>query len=264
MKKSINLSIIVPVYNEEGYIGACLDSIAAQSQAPEEVIVVDNNSSDRTLSIVKKYPFVTLLHEEQQGQGYAQVKGFDLASGDVIGRIDADSILPHDWAENMRAAFQDKKIVAVTGAPEPYDIPFRRLGVAAFQIYHDYLTTWTAGTHLLYGSNCAFRQSLWSKVKSELRLDPSIWEDYDLGFVLSRYGKIAWRPDIKTGCSFRKFRDSFVDQMRYQFKPVRTFSYHVSWWRVGLQALVRFTIVLSLPFELLHKSLIKLRFIRPD
>jgi len=57
-----NISIIIPAYNEERYLGRCLDAIAAQSVRPYEVIVVDNNSSDDTAKVAQRYPFVTLLH----------------------------------------------------------------------------------------------------------------------------------------------------------------------------------------------------------
>ena len=56
-KNKLTLSIVIPVFNEQRYIKACLDSIAAQTVKPDEVIVVDNNSTDKTVQIAKKYKF---------------------------------------------------------------------------------------------------------------------------------------------------------------------------------------------------------------
>ena len=92
--KTLTLSIVIPAYNEENYLRACLDSIAAQTVMPDKVIVVDNNSTDKTVALARSYDFVTLVHERQQHQSFAQATGFNLASSDIIGRIDADSILP--------------------------------------------------------------------------------------------------------------------------------------------------------------------------
>src|SRR5260221_7568754 len=94
---NLRISIIIPAYNEEGHLPACLDAIAAQTLKPDEVIVVDNNSTDKTVEIAKKYPFVKLLNEKRQGLRYTRNTGLDAATGDVIGRIDTDSILSPKW-----------------------------------------------------------------------------------------------------------------------------------------------------------------------
>src|SRR6266404_9608138 len=105
LSKTLTLTIVIPAYNEQGYIKACLDSIKNQSEAPNEVIVVDNNSTDKTVEIARKYSFVKVIHEKRQHQVFAQAAGFNLAKGDIIGRIDADSVLPADWVRKIKAAF---------------------------------------------------------------------------------------------------------------------------------------------------------------
>src|SRR5437868_10767389 len=103
--KPLTLSIVIPAYNEENYLKACLDSVAKQSLKPDEVIVVDNNSTDRTVEIAKRYKFVKVLYEKRQHQVFAQATGFNAAKGEILGRIDADSILSPDWAKKIIAAF---------------------------------------------------------------------------------------------------------------------------------------------------------------
>ena len=60
-KKALTLSIVIPVYNEQDQIKGCLDAIKNQTIAPQEVIVVDNNSNDNSIAIAKKYAFVRII-----------------------------------------------------------------------------------------------------------------------------------------------------------------------------------------------------------
>src|SRR5690349_12508105 len=98
----IRVSIVIPAYNEEFHLRSCLQAIADQSQPVHEVIVVDNNSSDQTAKVAATYPFVKVIHEPRQGRVFARNAGFNAATGDVVGRIDADIILPVDWVAHVQ------------------------------------------------------------------------------------------------------------------------------------------------------------------
>lgn len=225
-QKTLTLSIVIPVCNEERYIGACLDSIAAQTQKPDEVIVVDNNSSDTTVQIVRKYRFVTILHEIRQHQSFAQKKGFDAAKGDILGRIDADTMLPKDWVVKVKEAFADEPgVVAITGGALPYDVKMHRFGRAVFRFY-SWLASGLGGARLLWGANSAIRAGAWHKVTGKVLLRDDIWEDQDLSFCLRPLGKIKLLDNIDVGTSFRALHHPFFHQARYQFRSVRTFYLH--------------------------------------
>ncbi|MBI2008954.1 glycosyltransferase [Candidatus Saccharibacteria bacterium] len=231
--KSLTLSIIIPAYDEEDYIGACLDSIVAQTVKPLEVIVVDNNSTDKTVQIAQRYPFAKVLHEKRQHQVFAQAAGFNAARGDILGRIDADSILPKEWVEKVTAAFvADQKLVAVTGGADPYDVPIRWAGSAIFHGYI-FLAGLIGGQRMLFGSNCAVTASAWRKIKNKVLMRPDIWEDYDMAFCLKPYGKIGYIPDNLVGVSFRAMHTNFKHHVSYQFRSVRTFYYRANPLRLG-------------------------------
>jgi len=104
-KKPLTLSIIIPVYNEQSHLKTCLESIAWQTEPPDEVIVVDNNSLDNSVEIAKEFSFVKVITEKRQGVLWARNKGFNKATSEIIGRIDADSILSENWCENVRKIF---------------------------------------------------------------------------------------------------------------------------------------------------------------
>src|SRR5579884_4992 len=110
----MKLSLVIPVYNEAELLPLCLDSVAALKDKPDEVIVVDNNSSDQTAAIASSYSFVKLIKEPRQGVVHARSRGFNEATGDIIARIDGDSILPPDWTDRVKAVFKDQSIDAVS------------------------------------------------------------------------------------------------------------------------------------------------------
>src|SRR4051812_42172740 len=104
----MNVSIVIPVYNEADQLAACLQAIARQTVRPLEVIVVDNNSTDGTAAIAKRFPFVRLLTEKKQGVVHARNTGFKATRGGIIGRIDADTILPPTWVAQVQTIFTAK------------------------------------------------------------------------------------------------------------------------------------------------------------
>jgi glycosyltransferase involved in cell wall biosynthesis len=204
--KALTLSIVIPVYNEERYIGACLDAIAKQSVAPNEVIIVDNNSTDKTVKIAKRYKFVTVLKEPKQGIVFARNSGFSEARGDIIGRIDADTLLTNDWVLQVINFFKDNAdIAAVTGSCYFYDFPMRRAFHALHSFIYYILQRFIAGTHILWGSNMAIRKENWRKIEPHCHRVNGIHEDIDLSLVLHKHKQSIGRVNkLKASVSLRR------------------------------------------------------------
>lgn len=216
MKKTLSVSIIIPVYNEEDYIKACLDHIKAQTVQPDEVIVVDNNSTDKTLSIIKKYPFVRLLTEKKQGVLYARNKGFDAAKSKIIGRIDADTRLEPDWVEYLHKVFSGSNIDAVTGSSHFYDMPLSPWNHNVEDVFKHNLYTYEKDFPFLFGTNMAVRKSAWNEVKGLVCDDKYIFEDSDLAIHLHQTGhKLVYDKELRAGMSARRYQDSPSDFKKY-------------------------------------------------
>lgn len=106
------LSVIVPVYNREGLIERCLDSIANQSEKPDELIVVDNNSSDSTYKVIEKWMdryrnsgiILKLLKEEKKGACNARQKGLTNAIGEWVIFFDSDDEMTPDLIKKAKEA----------------------------------------------------------------------------------------------------------------------------------------------------------------
>lgn len=114
------ISFIIPAYNAEKTIKECIESILDQ-KVEKEVIVIDNNSTDKTYEIAEKYP-VKLLSEEKKGPAAARNKGLDNAKGDYIACIDSDVVLPVRWAEKAQKKLEeDEKLAMVGGAGKSTD-----------------------------------------------------------------------------------------------------------------------------------------------
>ncbi len=126
------LSVVVPAFNESEYIETCIEALIAQGEYVDEIIVVDNNSSDNTSELIKKYqsgcPKVRLLNESRPGVVHARNKGFDAASGEIIGRIDADTIVGEGWAAAVHEFFECRDdFSGVTGLTYLYESPIAGL-----------------------------------------------------------------------------------------------------------------------------------------
>jgi glycosyltransferase involved in cell wall biosynthesis len=107
MGSKLTVSLVIPAFNESRRIRACLESVASQTVMPDEVIVVDNGSTDDTATIAASFPFVSVIREHRQGVTYARTAGFDAAVSDIIGRTDTDSRLAPDWVERVLQDFAD-------------------------------------------------------------------------------------------------------------------------------------------------------------
>ena len=250
VKKTKTLSLIIPVYNEENYIRACLDSIAEQSIMPLEVIIVDNNSTDDTINIAREFPFVRIITEKRQHQSYAQHKGFGAAHGDILGRIDADTLLPKDWVERYLNDFEKNPgIIGFSGGGSAYDTVCEKSGEAVFKLYIG-VASKLAGQQVMWGSNCAFRKTAWKDIKDDLLLRADIWEDYDLGFCLGKHGRIA-AIDNRVAVSYRAIHRSPLQMFKYQTRSVRTFYHRKGLARAAVFSVAWSSLAVVIPFALI-------------
>src|SRR3989344_7794863 len=105
----MKISVVIPAFNEEKNIDKLIQSLLNQEEPADEIIVVDNNSTDHTDAIVKNYN-VRILHEPKQGITHARNRGFDEAKYEIIARTDADTVLPTDWIRKIKNDFKKYKI----------------------------------------------------------------------------------------------------------------------------------------------------------
>jgi len=110
-------SVIIPAYNAEKTIGACLEGVSRQSlpEAAYEIILVDDGSTDATAELARAFD-LKYLFQENQGPASARNYGASNACGDIFLFTDSDCVPDYQWIEKMTAPFDSPEVVAVKGA----------------------------------------------------------------------------------------------------------------------------------------------------
>jgi len=225
----MKLSVIIPVYNEEKYITKCLESIVNQTQKPDEVIVVDNNCTDNTITITKKYKKLLplkIVKEKKQGMIFARNKGFNIAKGDILAKCDADSILPQNWIKIIKDFFVKKKIDGLTGPIFFYDF---LLKTSIFSKIYLFLMKILQKGETLIGPNLAISKKIWQKVKNEVCLDEkNVHEDIDLSLhILKNGGKIIYVWELETAVSARRIvKTPWIFFINYPYRLIKNLLSH--------------------------------------
>jgi glycosyltransferase involved in cell wall biosynthesis len=253
--KALTLSIIIPVFNESGLIKNCLDSISSQTIMPDEVIIVDNNSIDDTIKIAKKYKFVKVVNASKQGIVYARDKGFNSASSVILGRIDADSILPNNWVETVLEFFADPHHLdnfAWTSEGYWYNLQhIKYFSWFAAQVIFRF-NRLLLGHYPLWGSSMAISAKSWNQVKDKICERNDIHEDLDISVHLHQLGyQITYATGIKVGVFVRRLFNDRDKLWKYLMLWPMTLRAHKSKkWIIGyLGALTCFAITPFLIIE---------------
>jgi glycosyltransferase involved in cell wall biosynthesis len=189
----MKVSVVIPTFNEAKYLPATLDSIRRLSRQPDEVLVLDSNSTDKTRAIAKKYG-ARVVTEKKRGIGLARQKGLEASKGEIVAFTDADTIVPPDWLTKIIETLQQKDVVGVYSGMRVYDgwAPYRfHIAVTIpllMEIHH------LIGMPLADGKNTAF----WRKAAIKAGGYPTnfqIGEDMEMAQRLMRVGKVVYRRD---------------------------------------------------------------------
>lgn len=109
----VKVSVIVPAYNEENHIKACLDSIISNDLKEIEIIVINDGSTDSTSKILEeyknKYDIIKVIEKENEGQGSARNIGIDLAKGEFLTFVDADDEIHNNMLSKMHEKLQKEQ-----------------------------------------------------------------------------------------------------------------------------------------------------------
>ncbi|MBC8447494.1 MAG: glycosyltransferase [Chloroflexi bacterium] len=192
----MRVSVIVTVLNEGQSIRRLLDSLLAQTRAPDEVIVVDGGSSDDTVPTIESYagrlPLRVLLEPGcniSQGRNRAVAA----ATGEIIASTDAGVRLVPEWLEELTRPFFSQQPPAVVSGfflPDPQTLFETALGATILPVHTDI----DAQTFLPSSRSVAFTRQAWQSVGGY-----PAWLDYceDLVFdfrLRDRYGPFSWAP----------------------------------------------------------------------
>ena len=201
----MKISVVIPAHNEEAFIGECLKRLSEQTRKADEIIVVDNNSTDKTVAVAQRYG-ARIVKERTMGIIYARNKGFNAARGDIIARTDADTIVTKNWVETIYKSFINKKnnLCAVGGVSIITDTPLTDTPKYFSYFYYKYILRFLSGMYQLRGPNMAISRRMWYKVRKELCVGEEIQEDIDLSYHIMRYGHVLFNPRLIAFTSDRR------------------------------------------------------------
>lgn len=222
----MRITVVIPVLDDAEMLDRCLESLAAQDRVPDEVLVVDNGSRDDSVQVALDW-CARVVSEPRPGVTAAAATGFDLATGEVIARCDADSVLPPGWLARIEDRLsQDPEAVAVSGPASFHELSGFR-DILARRVYID---AWFAfmrvllGNNVVFGSNCAVRRSVWRAVSDSVpRDDPAIHDDIDLSFRFPPGARVLHDRSLVAGISARPFDRSMGRRLTRAF---HTFGLH--------------------------------------
>jgi glycosyltransferase involved in cell wall biosynthesis len=236
-----SVSIIIPAYNEESVIERCVRAALDQSIAAHEIIVVDNRSTDRTAEIVRAIAAESgaehvRLIEQHAAQGLVPSRnaGFAAATGDILGRIDADTVVDQDWTWRVAEHMLDADIGAVTGPVSYYDMPHPGWGGRADDLARRTFRHLGTRYPFLYGSNMAIRATSWKHIQADTCRDEEdrFHEDIDLAVHLFEAGiRAGYEPTMRAGVSARRMDNTPSDFRDYTKRFERTYENHgIDFW----------------------------------
>jgi glycosyltransferase involved in cell wall biosynthesis len=208
------ISVVIPAFNEEAYIGLTLETLAQQKTTQEfEVLVVDNASVDRTPEIVNSFSSrlkIKLIKENRRGRGQARATGFAKAKGEIILSTDADVLVPPDWIEKMSEPFNNPKVAGVATMLITYDLsPFDNWLYGVCDWGYMWFNRIFFGNHTVVGCSFGVRKSVYEAVGG-FHIDLRAEEDVELGWKLRKAGKVVLIPGLRPKISGRRFRRGVI------------------------------------------------------
>ncbi|MEK9143868.1 MAG: glycosyltransferase [Patescibacteria group bacterium] len=204
----MTITLIIPALNEEKYLPQTFASIKKMDRQPDEIIVVNAQSEDKTAVIAKSFG-AKIVSVDRRSIGYSRQKGLEAASGDIVTYTDADTILPTNWLSIIVNHIEKDHVVGVFGGFRVPDGPWwYRLYINVFQPFANTLTYAIFKIPFATGQNMAFyRKNALSA--GGFPVDFKIAEDIEIARRVMSTGKITFRQDFFVVASGRRGYEGF-------------------------------------------------------
>src|SRR3990170_376476 len=185
----MKISVCITVLNEEGSVGELLDSLLAQTTKPDEIVIVDGGSTDKTVEIIrhfqKKDNRVKLLVEKgstANGRNMAT----ELAKYPIIASTDAGCVAKRDWLEKLTEPFKFENVGLVAGF---YEMQAKNHMQEAMNVFHGITPQmYDPTTFLPSARSVAFRKSVWERVGGYSEKFEKAGEDTDFFYKIVKQG----------------------------------------------------------------------------
>ena len=200
------ITLAIPAYNEEKYIGDCLAHAIKNSDGGFfEIIVIDNASTDNTAVVANTFPNVRVVREEKKGLTRARQRAFEESRGEILAFVDSDTRMQAGWCDMIRREFaKDPELAALSGPYIYHDIPSHHQFLVKIYWYCALPIYFILG-YMIVGGNFAIRKSVLEKMNG---FDTSIefyGEDTNIARRAHEFGKVKFRMEFSMHTSGRRF-----------------------------------------------------------
>ena len=215
--------MLVPCYNEEKSLKKAIESWVTQTRAPDEIIVVDDSSSDKTPEILKEFEGKIRIVRTPKNLGnksHAQEYGLQFVTGEIFVCTDADTILAPDFVERMEKDFEDPEVAAVGGYIKSLQYNWltrnRAFEYSVCQNIHKLAQSQLNFMFVIPGAAGAFRTEIFRKY---LSFDhDTLTEDLDFTYKMHKFGlKILYDLDAVVYTQDPVTLGSYINQIRRWF-----------------------------------------------
>lgn len=229
----VGISVVIPLYNKEAAIESTLASVLAQTRAADELIIIDDGSTDRSVAIAEevlsqragKIPW-RIISQENAGEGATRNRGAEEASCDYIAFLDADDEWLPDYLsemERLALGFPSATVLTIRNSrrnARGVIVPGRSaLGTGFFGIVDRPIEMYRRGNGLVNSSAVAIRRDAWQRsggfhVGAPIGSDVTMWLKLGLSETFAHSGRAlsVWRDEY-SGVMARK--SSIPEQLRY-------------------------------------------------
>lgn len=203
------ISVVIPSRNDAVMLQSCLAALARQSRPADQIIVVDNGSTDNTADICAAAG-VTRIEHSLPGIAGTSAAGFDAACSDILARLDADSRPPEDWLARIETILGPAgPLTLVTGPGDFYG--HNRLvcwlGRVLYLGGYFHVVGFLLGHPPVFGSNFAMRATVWEQLRGTLNRGPAgVHDDLDISYHLRPGMTVIFDKNLRMPVSARPFR----------------------------------------------------------
>ena len=244
----MRVSLITTVLNADGHVGRFLETVAAQTRPPDEVVVVDGGSTDGTLEELRAAVGITLIEEPGANIARGRNVAIVAATHDVIAVSDADCVLEPDWLERLLVPIEAGADVAM-GAYRPLAENFLHRCMAAVNLPDP--NGWDEATFMPSGRSVAFRREAieaaggypeWLGIGEDMFVNHR-WRELGMDMRLAR-DAVAWwrlRPDLRSTWTqyFRYARGDAIAGMHPERHALRFAVYGGALYALGSRGTLR-------------------------
>jgi len=226
------ISVVIPVYNDSQMLERCLAALAAQSRPADEIVVVDNASTDDSVEVALAGG-ARVVAEPMRGIAAASATGFDAAHGDLLVRLDADSVADPGWLAHIERRFDTEGELDIATGPAD----FNDTGPVAAWVGREVYLGWyfwamelLLGHPPLFGSNLALRATAWRRMRETFHRDSAtVHDDLDLSFQVRPGMVVSYDEGMVMTMSGRPFDSAWSFAIR-SWRGLSTIGINWSGW----------------------------------